>query len=1400
VRGYDLTRGQGRSCSWHWLILIAAFLPEPVRAQFGAAPEPGPTLPKTTPIDLAAEQIRVWKSADGDQWAILSGQAAILQGVDGVRADRAMVHVHTTNEFGIATRQVEVYAEGRVRRTDAPQEALNSYRTSMTTESNVVLKPYTAKGLLHIEKPPRGYGMIMARAFPALPSQPATPAAAPPSAPTSPPGSLPPLPPALGTTPTAAKPRVSASALVAAAVVPASLSAPKAKPPATAPPPLSSPVASSASPAPAVAASVLPADFPPPGPDATASVLGGPRAPESSGQSQVAPAGPAPSATATNPPPLALGPTTAGAPPVPAQVPIAPIDLNALSEPPKSASSANAPSEPAADAKDPNPAAPESPSMGTVASSKPVEDKTQAKVDPEVKPAQLEGGGGFSSEPRNVPAGPRMPDIDPPPVDLPPLETSPVVPDLSPPASAAPDNRSVVPVPVLPPTDLEPLPGVVPAPATPRRRQGAQADQTPPGIPIMPGTQRVTRIFPRSGNIETLPTTPDGVSILIIRGGVNVVTSSPQTGLVDITADSAVIWRHLSHESRAETRGPEGELTDDARQPMEIYLEGHVIFRQDEQKVAGNGDQKTIHADRLYYDVTHDRWITKIAEVDVFSPGLVAPMKLKAPQIEQYRPPKLQADGTYTLGAELIRADRTVLTGSRFPNPGYKITNRSIDMMKERGEQTNPNTGKAVGNRQDPNSPDEDYWQVDARQNFFFMGPVPVFYWPRIVADPEDLDTPLRMFSYRYNNYFGHQVLLDFNGFKLIDRPRPPGIDTWNIDLDYLSLRGLAAGSEIGWFGKDLFNDIQDPYRRQKGVPPSVTGSYFGYFDIWGLNDHGIDVLGSGPAIITNTRESEIRFGKAGLQRGPSGVPGLPNGVPAFIPFRGRVNVRHMQSFLHEDDDPIEEGDFRLQLEAAYLSDRYFLEEYYKRLFEVGQDQETLAYLIRQRENWAWTVWTEANLQNFYTDTQWLPRLDYYRLGDSLLDNWFTYFGHSGVDYANVHTAVEVNNPFIFAFMPYDPISNTSGPWASGRFYSNHELDLKLNFGNILRIVPYVQGQATGWTEQINGQSIGRIWGAAGARAEIMAWKLYPNAQSELFNVHGINHKINFTADYRDAYSNVPLNRIGVQDDLDDNTYEEVRRYFALTNYAGGLLPPQYDPRFLILRRGISPITGTTDIQASIQMVQLGIHQRLQTKRGPEGRRRIIDFMTLDLETTYFPNAARDNFGKPFGQNTYNWQWFIGDRTSFISYGWFEFFNIGGQPIFNTNVNRKNDPFGLNVVTSGISIIRPPRTNLFIGYTVLDTGPIATSALNASISYWLSPKWYGTFSESYDFGNGIPLASSFSFTRIGADYIMSLGLNVDPQRSAYTFAFELSPRLSPNMRFGSAGGVNQLDTRYAPTQ
>ncbi len=294
--------------------------------------------------------------------------------------------------------------------------------------------------------------------------------------------------------------------------------------------------------------------------------------------------------------------------------------------------------------------------------------------------------------------------------------------------------------------------------------------------------------------------------------------------------------------------------------------------------------------------------------------------------------------------------------------------------------------------------------------------------------------------------------------------------------------------------------------------------------------------------------------------------------------------------------------------------------------------------------------------------------------------------------------------------------------------------------------------------------------------------------------MHGLNNKISLFGDARTAWSNVKLNNIAVQDDLDDNTYEYVRRYLAITElHRRAFLPFPYDPRHLILRQTLSPITGTTDVQASINTVQMGVHQRLQTKRGPKGRRRIVDYMTLDASTTYFPTAARDNFGTPWGQAMYNWQWYIGDRTSIVSAGWFDFFKLVGSTPLNNNLVSGYNPNGSTSSPPASRSARPPRSNYYLGYSIIDTGPIKTSAANVSMSYWLSPKWYGTYSTSYDFGDAILLASMFSFTRIGADYITTIGLSVDPQRlNSFNFGVQIVPRLSPGIGGGGRRGLGWI--------
>jgi hypothetical protein len=1262
VRGYDQTNGRARpSLGGRRGPIVACLAMIAVAARaLAAAPADDPVriaAPASVPVVLTAERLRTWD--DGPvRWALLEGQAAALQGVEGVRAGRILARF-TPPQGSTAEARIELYAEGHVTLSGHEDASARPVRAELVSARPAQMKTYEKEGVERLPSPPRL--PLIARAFPdTLNRPPAQPGAAPAIAPVI-------APPVL----VEAAPLAETPALAVVEAGPTPVDLPATIEPSLPDLPPAPPIEVAAAADPAATLPELPAVL-----EVTAST-------------------PIEAAPEAAPPPAADGP--------------APVAVTT------------------------------------------VEDRA-------VTPAQFNGdafGGNMGNMGGNMPSDPSAgsaPDVDPPPTLLNPL------PDEARPAAE----------------------GDAPA-------DGADEDGLGAG-PLAPFTQRATTIEPRDGAsplvMNTQQTRPDGTEVTVIRGGVHMITTAQNLGIMDIEADNVVIFRKPDAKAPRAMLNGNGQATTDMKEPMEVYLEGNVIIRQDERKQLGNGDQKVFRGERAYIDMRTERAIITDGQVDLFVAGLIAPIKTKAPRIEQFREMQDLGGGAgMGLGLPQIRATPTTTSGSRFPTPGYRFNSQTIDLTRVESQQKNPRTGNKAGRPDDPNAPKQLTWRFDARQNFFYIGQVPVFYWPRFVGDADSIEPPLRQIGFRTNNYFGQQVLTDWDGFKVLGLKKPANVDTWNLDLDYLSYRGIAAGSEIGWFGKELI--------------PDYASEYFGYFDVWGLKDYGKDVLGGGPAILTDTG---IPPTKLGYQR---------TSVPPGERFRGRVLARHMQSLMTDESDPLD--DFRLQLEGAYVSDRYFMEQYYKRLNETGMDQSTLAYLIRSRGNSAFTVLTEGNFQNFNTETQWLPRLDYYRLGDSLFGGRLNYYQHTGADYGNTHTASEVNNPNPFnvtpdspilgtAFIPYDPTSNTTGVFKTGRLSTAHELDIPLNF-DFLRLVPYGQVQAVGWNNQINGESVGRLWGAYGARADVMAHRAFPTVENELFNVHGLNHKANFVVDYRNAYSNVGLNRLGVQDDIDDNTYEFVRRYFALVSYGGGILPAQYDPRLLITRRGLSPITGTTDLQTSIDTVHMGIHQRLQTKRGPEGARRIIDWMTFDIDTTYFPQASRDNFGKPFGQNTYNYEWFVGDRTSIVSSGWFEFFDISGESLNKVNPKIKNDPFGLEMINIGVAVARPPSASFYVGYNILNSGVITTSALNAMYSYQMSPKWFSTMATSYDFGNAILLGAMFSVTRIGPDFLTTVGLSVDPQRRSYTFGFELVPRLSPGIRVGSVGGgMNRFDPRYAPTQ
>ena len=456
------------------------------------------------------------------------------------------------------------------------------------------------------------------------------------------------------------------------------------------------------------------------------------------------------------------------------------------------------------------------------------------------------------------------------------------------------------------------------------------------------------------------------------------------------------------------------------------------------------------------------------------------------------------------------------------------------------------------------------------------MGRFPVFYWPRFVGDADDLEPAAAA-----DRLPDQQLLRPAGPHRLQRVPglrHPAGrswIDIWNVDIDYLSARTKDFPA-LGQRDR-LVRQRPDP-RPDRPLPPgarrratSITHDYFGYFDIWGLKDSGNDVLGSGPAIVTN--------GPPGA--GKAGIPAVGT-CPRSRTIRGRFNFRHMQWFLaRRRRAPVRgppapaRGGLRLRpqlprrvLQAA-LRDGH-------RPGDPGLPAST-----RRRTGpgpsgprpTSRTATPRPSGCPGSTTTAWATR------SLEQLVHLLPALGRRLRQHPHRHRGQQPEPLRLHAVRP--DLEHERGRSQPGRFYTNHELDMPLNFDNVLRVVPYVQGQVVGWTDQIGGgpsTSSRRPMGRLGRRGrprrdhgvedlprrrERAAQRPRPEPQDQL------RRRLP-----RRLLERQRSTAIGVQDDLDDNTYEYVRRYFALTNYAGGLLPPQYDPRHLILRRTLSPITG----------------------------------------------------------------------------------------------------------------------------------------------------------------------------------------------------------------------------------
>jgi hypothetical protein len=544
-------------------------------------------------------------------------------------------------------------------------------------------------------------------------------------------------------------------------------------------------------------------------------------------------------------------------------------------------------------------------------------------------------------------------------------------------------------------------------------------------------------------------------------------------------------------------------------------------------------------------------------------------------------------------------------------------------------------------------------------------------------------------------------------------------LDIWQLTgFDYLPiadrtnwLLDLGYFSDRGFSAGSRFNY----FGRELFSPDD---KYFGRMLGWYLNDNGFDQLGP-------------------TRRGI--VPSTSN--------RGRYLFQNRYD-LREDTTVI--------TEFSYLSDSNVLESFFEAEYDTGKDQETLVYGKFARDNYAFTGIVQPRLREFLPQNEWLPRADAYWIGQPLFGDRVTYFTHSSVGYGRLNT-------------PQNYVLPTDVSFDLGRGDTRHEFNLPLSLGP-WEVTPFVIGQATGYTDAIDAEGLGRLYGAAGVRTSLPFYRIFPNVKSDLFYLNGLAHKVSLNADYLFARTGHHYSELPLMDQLDDDTSELVRRQNILNSF-GGVVPTWYEPRFQALRRGIIFYPEALDNQDTLR---LSVTQRLQTKRGPEGRRRIIDWMYFDSGATLFPAPNRDNLGESWGLIDYTYKWNIGDRTSITSDGLYEPYD------------------GTLQIGGGIFTQRPPRGTFSIFYSHFDSGPFTSNYIGVGTAYRFSNRYAGYF----EIGNDLEAANAVnvraSFSRIGLDFVTTLGIFWNAGRDDLGFDFSILPRV------GIRGRLNRSIVQTLP--
>lgn len=637
----------------------------------------------------------------------------------------------------------------------------------------------------------------------------------------------------------------------------------------------------------------------------------------------------------------------------------------------------------------------------------------------------------------------------------------------------------------------------------------------------------------------------------------------------------------------------------------------------------------------------------------------------------------LRAQTVRQLAQGQYNARKAVVTTSAFATPTYSIAATSIDVRQSESDDQQEAARTTF----------------TARNATFDVLDVPVFYFPLVSGSLTQQGFPLRRLAISNSTQFGTGIESTWGVLEALGLARPRGFDL-AARVDYFSKRGPAFGLEGNYSGGFITPTTREPW--------NFTGDLHAYF----VHDTGVDDLGRGDVDPDRTA-------------------------------RGVFLWEHQHFFP---------DNWQLQMRVGYVTDPTFLEQWFPDQFDNGLPHDLSLYAKRQEDTQATTFLINAQPRDFVTtadalqnqfEVEHLPEFGYHRVGDSFADDQFTFFSDDTLSRLRYHTSNVPLGDLGFApgVSPGLPSLGTTGITNSAVYRGNfrQEVDYPMGIGPV-RMVPYVEGIYTGYSDSPDGSGQNRLYGGVGLRATTAFWKVDDSAESDLFDIHRLRHVIE---------PDLNLFTSGMTVDQDD---------------------------VYVFDRQIDAIN---DISA----MQLALHQRWQTKRGGPGRWRSVDLFTWNVEGNFFANQPPDALLEPLGfrglyfpslpetsipRNGVNtdFTWRISDTTALL-----------GDSAYNLDESQ------WATASLGLAVRRDPRLSYYIGTRYINE--LDSNITTVAVDYELTKKYSLAFSQSFDFAQQSNVGTDLTVTRRFDRFFLSVSVYHNSIDNTSGIRFNLLPEGAP---------------------